>query len=161
MSSAQVQESDVDALLAAGVLSVDGHCPWRQDSDKSWFKAIVPVKVEGWEKPPVLRIVVSVSPEDQTRISFALLWQNRIRVRGLCMGGSHRNPHTDTARWVHQTHKHRWTDKCHDRFAYTPTDISASDPQGLLGQFCAECGIRCTATLEAIPPAQGGLYGYL
>jgi hypothetical protein len=55
-------------------------------------------------------------------------------------------------------HKHRWRDLCHDRFAYTPVGITALDVQGQLEQFCAECGIACSARLGALPAVQKGLF---
>jgi hypothetical protein len=156
MAVAQVREQDVEALLASGALSVTGAYTWQHSSHKSWIRAMLPVTVQR-QKPPTLRIVATVPLQRLTRFNFVLLWNN-VRVRGLCIEGSHTNRHTNDERWIHQTHKHRWSDVCQDRFAYTPTDITAVDAQGLLAQFCAECGIDCTATLAEVPEVQRGLY---
>jgi hypothetical protein len=83
---------------------------------------------------------------------------NGTRIRALCVNGSHTNRHTNTERWVRQMHKHKWTDRCMDRFAYTPEDITATDTQGQFAQFCAECGIACEAKLEDVPPFQGDMF---
>jgi hypothetical protein len=60
-----------------------------------------------------------------------------------------------------QTHKHKWTDLCGDRFAYTPSDITAQDIQGQLAQFCSECDIDYAATIAAFPLLQGGFFDEL
>jgi hypothetical protein len=74
------------------------------------------------------------------------------------VAGSHQNRHTDAERWVCKTHKHKWTDECHDRFAYTPTDITADDAVGQLIQFCSECGITCDLNIPSVPSRTGDLY---
>jgi hypothetical protein len=108
-----------------------------------------------------LKIVVTVNRFELSLYSFALLLNNAFRIRGLDINGSHRNKHTNRNSWIGQTHKHKWTDLCGDRFAYTPSDITAQDIQGQLSQFCSECGIRYDATIAAFPPLQGGLFNEL
>ena len=156
MAIAKVSETEVDTLLKSGCLTVSGSCTWKQGAEKSWFKSNIDVRVMV-QKPPKLRIIVSVSFLDKSRYNFVLLWNN-IRVRSLDVNGSHANHHTNDECWVHSTHKHRWTDKCHDRFAYTPTDITATDIPGQLAQFCAECGIDCSVKLAELPMATGGIF---
>jgi hypothetical protein len=156
MAVPMLREQDVDRLLGAGCLSVVGNYPWRQRSKKSWYKIEIDVMVQA-PSPPNLRIVVSLSCLDNSKYTFVLLWNN-VRVRALCVNGSHRNNHANTESWVCRTHKHRWTDNCHDRLAYTPTDITASDLQGQFVQFCQECGIRSEAFLAAIPSQQRGFF---
>jgi hypothetical protein len=101
--------------------------------------------------------VISLNVAVQSRYDFTPLLDDK-RVRALCVNGSHENRHTDDERWDCRTHKHRWTEVCNDRFAYTPTDITATDIEGQLRQFCTECGVDCAATLAPLPPAQQGLY---
>jgi hypothetical protein len=36
--------------------------------------------------------------------------------------------------------------------------LTAVDVHGQFTQFCAECGIACSATLSPLPPLQGGLF---
>jgi hypothetical protein len=162
MPRAQVPEKDVDALLqSVGKLSVQGHYHWKRTANKSWTRIDVPVVIEDKDiKDVSLRISVSVSSETG-KSDFALIWNGNICVRRLCVNGSHTNKHTNAERWIRRTHKHRWTDICMDRFAYTPTDITAVDLHGHFAQFCAECGISCSATLAPLPVTQGGLFDEL
>lgn len=104
-----------------------------------------------------MRIAVTASCLDSSRYTFALLWNKCIRVRALCIGGSHTNKHTNDERWFHKTHKHKWSDMCQERFAYSPTDITAADLQMRFVQFCAECGIACKAAIGPLPPTPKGL----
>jgi hypothetical protein len=162
MARALLQQEDVDKLLQSGKLSVSGQYQWKRGSHKSWLKIQVPVNIEDPKVTDVnLRIVVSVSLTVLGKRDFSLIWNSTIRVRGLCVSGNHTNRHTNAERWLRQMHKHKWTDQCLDRFAYTPTDITAEDVQGQFAQFCAECGITCSASLAELPSTQGGLYNDL
>jgi hypothetical protein len=156
MAVAKASEHEVDSLVESGTLSVAGIYAWKIGDNKHWIKVVIPVKTNA--KNLSLRICITVNSQDDSRRNFTLLWNNCIRVRALCMEGSHSNKHTNAERWLSRTHKHKWTDKCQDRFAYTPTDLTASDVQSQLEQFCAECGIDCSATLASIPPLQKDLY---
>lgn len=160
MPRAQVLEKDVNALLqAGGPLSVQGHHHWKRKANKSWLRVDVPVEIDDNAIKKDVNLKVSISFSFETgKSDFALIWNNNICVRRLCINGSHTNSHTNTERWARQTHKHTWTDICMDRFAYTPNDITADDIHGQFVQFCAECGIACSSTLAPIPLAQGGLF---
>jgi len=149
MAVPQAQEQQVNFLLASGTLSVEGSFTWKQSNEKSWYKVMIPVKCTA-TKPVAIRIVISVSYLDREQRNFVLLWNNNIRVRALCIKGNHGNKHTNDEEWIRRMHKHRWTDACHDRFAYTPTDITETTIQGILTQFCAECGIVCHATIAEL-----------
>jgi hypothetical protein len=156
MDIVPVREAEVERLLQSGELEVLGKHEWRTSAMKSWLKVEILVASSA-PRPPYVRLIVSVNSLDRSRCNFALLWNNK-RIRALDINGSHENHHTDQERWVHQTHKHRWTDHCQDRFAYTPTGITATDVEGLLAEFCLECGIKYTASLAPIPPVQVELY---
>jgi hypothetical protein len=158
MAKLQVLPANVDELLASGKLSVTGERGWKRGEHRSWCRADVPVFIDNVTiaKTVSLRIIASISASTDKR-DFVLLW-NGLRVRGLCINGNHTNKHTNTETWRHRTHKHQWTEHCMDRFAYTPTDITAADVQGQFAQFCAECGITCDATLAEVPAAQGDLF---
>jgi hypothetical protein len=150
MAAPQVKETEVNTLLASGTLSVEGDLTWKQSNEKSWYKITLPVTCDT-KKAIALKLIVSVNNTDRARITFTLLWNGNIRVRALCMHGSHGNKHTNDELWIRKTHKHKWTDKCQDRFAYTPTDITEATVQGLLKQFCSECGIECRAIVADLP----------
>lgn len=158
MSAPQVRERDVEALFTDGGLVVSGAYVWQQSSSKAWIRMDLPVT---GKKGTNLKIVITVNRFDPSLYSFALLLNNAFRVRGLDVNGSHRNKHTNREKWVGQTHKHKWTDQCGDRFAYTPSDITAQDLQGQLAQFCSECGISYAATIAPFPLLQEELFNDL
>jgi hypothetical protein len=150
MAAPQVREHEVDALLASGSLAVRGTYHWKYGSHKGWLLASIPVEDKAG-KTLALRLIVSVNDRERGKRSFSLMWNKNIRVRGLDISGSHRNKHTDEEKWVRRTHKHKWTDQCQDRTAYTPSDITAHEVREQFKQFCAECGIQCQATLAELP----------
>jgi len=72
-------------------------------------------------------------------LSYALIWAG-CRIRGLDrFGPPHPNPNGEL---LPCPHKHRWSDRERDQWAYVPADITASDRHGVLLQFLAECNIR-------------------
>jgi hypothetical protein len=156
MAIPQVQEHEVESLLGSGKLVVKGEHHWKAASNKGWELVSIPVESKAG-KPLSLRIIVSVNIRVRSLRNFSLIWNNNIRVRSLDVNGSHENKHTNSEKWLRKTHKHKWTDECQDRFAYTPTDITAHDVRGQFEQFCAECGIECNVAL-AEPPGQGRLF---
>jgi hypothetical protein len=157
MPRAEVLQNDVDNLLShEGSLAVVGVHRWKRGAHKSGARADVPIEIrDPMLRGVVLKIVITVSYETDKR-DFVLLWNN-IPVRRLCINGSHTNKHTNTERWLRKTHKHKWTDHCLDRFAYTPTDITSDDVYGQFAEFCAECRIACEAKLGELPAHQGDL----
>lgn len=162
MATLPVLEKDIDAILASNILSISGHHAWRKGSHKAWARIDIDVairdeKIKGITlKGVTLKMVISLSLLDDRR-DFSLLWNN-VTVRRLDIAGSHNNRHSDSEKWSGKTHKHAWRDACWDRFAYTPTDITETTTHGILKQFCAECGINCSATIAENPAAKGGLY---
>jgi hypothetical protein len=158
MAKSPVSQEEVDELLNSGKLSVLGKPGWKRGAHKAWCRADIPVVVDDplLVKKVSLRIIASISAGTDKR-DFSLLL-NGMRIRALCINGNHTNRHTNTEHWRHRTHKHKWTNVCMDRFAYTPTDITATDIQGQFAQFCAECGIACDATLAEVPATQGDLF---
>ncbi len=101
-----------------------------------------------------LKIVITLNKYEPTIYSFALIFNNAFRIRGLDVNGSHSNKHTNAEKWISKTHKHKWTNQCRDRFAYTPNDITADDVEGKLKQFCKECNILYQGSLADVPAIQ-------
>ena len=156
MAVPQINENDVANLLSGGDLVVSGKYSWLPSGNKSWFKAEIPVKSD--KRQLNLKIVITVNRYETSVYSFALIFNNAFRIRGLDVNGSHSNKHTNTEKWVAKIHKHKWTNPCRDRLAYTPTDITAVDIYGKLKQFCAECGLQCSAELAKLPPLQETMF---
>lgn len=148
MQSPQLQQATVDDLLKSG-LSVSGRYLLRIKNNRNFHKAEIPVQVPaGCRFQVELRVNVNDALRDKA--SFTLV-VNGVCVRRLCLNGNHGNHHTNDEVWHAKTHKHTYTDLCADRHAYTPTDITGTSLNGVLRQFCAECGIACDATLSDLP----------
>ncbi len=98
MAVAKVSEHDVDTLLASRTLAVSGKHAWKTGDNKRWAKVLIPVTTEA--KKLSLRISVTVNLDEPSRYNFALLWNGTIRVRALCVEGSHMNRHMNAERWM-------------------------------------------------------------
>ena len=147
---------EVDRILDQPDLAVSGSYGWEVKANTRWAGIEIPVRglaVAG----SVLRLVVSINLIDSSRRNYLLLLDDE-RIRALCINGSHENRRCGTGSWRGQTHKHRWTTECRDRYAYTPVDITADTHQGELEQFCKECHIECRVTLAPIPAVLGELF---
>jgi hypothetical protein len=151
MAVPQVREPNVDALIHDGELTIDGTYLWHSSANKSWVKIDIPVENN---KSASLRVVITASQIISDRYSIALLLNNAARIRGLDINGSHSNRHTNKEKWLGQSHYHRWTDLCHDRFAYSPTADVGKSIQDSLEYFCKEFGIQCSVRLADLPPTQ-------
>jgi hypothetical protein len=105
-----------------------------------------------------LKVYANVNMEEQTIFSFSLILSNAYRIRGLDVSGSHKNKHTDSNEWRGETHKHKWSDRCRESFAYTPKEIV---PSGDIAQgfriFCEECNIDFGGEVRPLPPKQLGM----
>jgi len=68
-----------------------------------------------------------------------IFFHGRLNLRRLDVGKRHHNPECDN---VGSVHKHKWTDRFRDKWAYEPSDIqdSASIRENLL-KFLAQCNI--------------------
>lgn len=125
---------------------------WRKaDEGEFWLKC--ELDVENSLKAN-LKLHLNWNVEEPSLFSFSLILSNAYRIRGLDFNGSHMNRHSDTTRWMAETHKHKWTDLCRDSFAYTPRDITADGIQEVFRQFCAECNIQFSGRFSSAPPRQ-------
>lgn len=102
-----------------------------------------------------LKMVANVNMEEPTIYSFSLILSNAYRIRGLDVSGSHKNKHTDHNEWRGITHKHRWSDRCREAFAYTPQEnIAAGEIDKTFRLFCEECNIDFQGEVLTLPPKQ-------
>ncbi|OGN97595.1 MAG: hypothetical protein A2Z77_04325 [Chloroflexi bacterium RBG_13_51_36] len=105
-----------------------------------------------------LKVYGNVNMEEPTTFSFSLVLSNAYRIRGLDVSGSHRNKHTDDNEWRGETHKHKWSDRCRDAFAYTPKETVPSDDIAQAFEvFCKECNIGFAGQVRPLPPKQIGM----
>ncbi len=128
---------------------------WRQDINESWVKC--ELEVENTMKVN-LKLHLNQNSYEPSLFSFSLILNNAYRIRGLDFNGSHKNRHMDDRQWHAETHKHKWTDRCRDSFAYTPTDITANILEEVFRQFCSECSIEFSGRFRSPPPRQLGLF---
>lgn len=86
-------------------------------------------------------------------LSYTIVHSQAGRIYALDIGRDHRNP---TGEFVGEKHKHRWTERFRDKFAYVPQDITApsSDPVTVWAQFCAEAKITHAGILHPPPSIQ-------
>lgn len=92
------------------------------------------------------------------RFSFTVSYNKINRIRGLDIGKEHINPPPKRER-IGKKHKHRWTDKHQDRWAYEPDDITTGAPiKQVFQEFLRECNITCQQQLPALPPKQTELF---
>lgn len=102
-----------------------------------------------------LKVYGNVNMEEPTIFSFSLILSNAYRIRGLDVSGSHKNKHTDSDEWRGRTHKHKWSDRCRESFAYTPVEIIPShDIAQAFKVFCNECSIDFVGEVKSLPPKQ-------
>lgn len=151
----QVDESEVQAIIGDATKSIDSDLVWSEDEDhgpRIEFRAELS-SAAGHS----LMVVASYNRESRV-LGYHIVHRGLgRRIYGLDLGRQHRNP--DGHR-VGETHKHRWTDAAQDRWAYAPSDITASadDPVAVWRQFCAEASINHRGTLQAVPWTQQGLF---
>jgi hypothetical protein len=90
---------------------------------------------------------------EAAKLSFSLILRGESRIYGLCLGVGHTDPET---RQRLNDHKHRWTDRHRDKYAYVPPDITAdaAHPHDAWIQFCLEARIQHRGVLLPLPPYQ-------
>ncbi len=105
-----------------------------------------------------LKIAGNLNMEAPTIFSFSLIYNNAYRIRGLDVNGSHKNKHTDNNEWRSMTHKHRWSNRCREAFAYTPGEVfNSQNISHAFNTFCTECNIDFKGEVKPVPPKQFGL----
>lgn len=155
MAAAPVTEAEVTALLAQP-MSVDDPVQWIQKGNDVWAEAALRVRHPNRGINLSVRMTVNlVAPE---KFSLSLLLDNSHRIRGIDAGGSHENKHTDSNRWIHQTHEHWWTDACHGSWADAIQSFPQEAEAGLTA-FCLRLGIVFNGEWRNPPGLQLGLEG--
>ena len=133
-------EQELRYLLDDKTKQISEDIFWRDDQDHSPAKEFrVAIDSEpGWP----ISVNGRWNPDSQ-KLSFTLIHDAAGRIIGLDLGDvEHPNPKPNRERLV-GTHKHRWTVAHRDKWAYSPTDITAEwhQPAAVWRQFCAEVHI--------------------
>ena len=148
-------DPEFDTILNDASKRIDGDLSWQEDEDHSpsvQFRAEVQSDA-GWP----LFVCGSYNPLIPA-LSYALILKTAGRIYGLDLGKEHPNP--DSSGKVGETHKHKWTERFRDKWAYAPKDITApaSDPVAVWRQFCVEAKITHNGTMFAPSPPTGDLF---
>lgn len=136
MRNKSLREFEMDAIISAGKSITANKIEFRPVSGrKHYYKMKVPVVFDG---PYRIDLIGNYNVRLGV-YSFSLLCNSISRIRCLDVGPPHYNP--DKA-LIPSPHKHKWTDKFGDEWAYCPNDITLDG--GIttnLREFLAECNI--------------------
>jgi len=154
MAKAPLTDAEIEGLLQVPK-KVQADVKWRIDSMQNWIKCELEVENEIKTN---LKLNLNCNYEERSLFSFSLILNNAYRIAGLDYNGSHRNRHKDGNFWNSKTHKHRWTERCRDSWAYTPEDIISSDIKEVFVLFCKECNITHTGKFLPLPPNQKTIF---
>lgn len=150
MLEAPITEHEIDQILRAPIKILD-NVIWQKKQNNIWFESIL--KVIHPQRGIRLEMRLSVNDLDRNKYSFSLLWDIH-RIRGLDLGGSHKNNHTDNNRWNQELHKHKWTDTCRGSWAYTPQNFPIQTIEESFKEFCRESGISFNGKWSNPPHSQ-------
>ncbi|MBM3298968.1 MAG: hypothetical protein FJY85_03340 [Deltaproteobacteria bacterium] len=145
MPDIRVDEAEADRILDLPKRIRENN-QWKQGDDRNWF---MEVPVEASEQMS-LRLYGRYNP--RTGNYTFILFHGRTNLRRLDVGKIHHNPECDN---VGAVHKHRWTDRYHDKWAYVPSDVDSSALlDGVFRAFLSECRTELEARFVN-PPGYG------
>jgi len=153
MARIPLTDAEVEKILQTPKL-IQEDVQWYLDANQSWAKC--ELNVENQLKLN-LRLYLNWNTEEQSMFSFSLILSNAYRIAGLDFNGSHKNRHTDNSAWRGETHKHKWTERCRDSWAYTPEDTMDGSIENVLNAFCKECHIEFKGKFTTLPSKEGAL----
>jgi hypothetical protein len=110
-----------------------GSSQWRKRGDGNWY---MEMPVEAEEQLP-LRLYGRFNPRtgNYTFIFFC----GEVNLRRLDVGKRHHNPECED---IGEVHKHKWTNRFRDKWAYEPVEVRTTDPIAMaFGIFLNECSI--------------------
>ncbi len=132
MSRGILQEAEAEHIVRLPK-RVKGPNNWQQRDDGNWY---MEMPVEAPEQWP-LRLYGRFNP--RTGCYTFILFCGTLNVRRLDVGKRHHNPDCND---VGPVHKHTWTDRSGDKWAYEPSDISSANSiRETFFAFLAECHI--------------------
>lgn len=140
----RLTEAEVEQVMACRKV-VDESILWKCPKDHpDWSKSEVRVF---HDEIGEMKMVLSVS-RDGRKVNFAVIYRGA-RVRSLDLNGVHTQP--DGTRFDRKTHKHTYTDRYGDSWAYLPDDITSNMPDEAFRQFCSECNIDFRGNWSPLP----------
>lgn len=141
-------EAEFNALLNDSSKRITTDISWSEDEDHS---PAVEFRVKVESDPGYPLFVKGSFNAMAKTLSYTIVHKQTGRVYALDMGKDHKNPDGEL---VGEKHKHRWSEKYRDKYAYVPPDITApgSDPIAVWEQFCKEALIEHRGTMNPPPP---------
>ncbi|MGJ9414233.1 DUF6978 family protein [Aeromicrobium sp. CF4.19] len=145
----RLKNSEAEALLASEK-RIESPITWAPDGTR-YVRTTVTVTTTLGEN---LKMTGRISLKEPGRSGWTLTWgrkesgEHPESIRRLDLRDSHPNP--DGERWNGQTHKHRWSEKDNNAWAYTPDDIPHEQPgspvtrdnyREIFEAFAVECGV--------------------
>ena len=132
MSDTILSEAEVERIIDLPK-RITGSNQWRRQEDGNWYMELPVEAPEQWP----LRLYGRFNP--RTGNYTFILFCGRLNLRRLDVGKHHHNPECED---VGTPHKHRWTDRFRDKWAYEPAEMNNGDPIGdTFANFLAECNI--------------------
>lgn len=154
MAKTVLTEQTADGIIAAQK-SIQGDVIWVYRPKEGYAKCELQVSNALGIN---LKIAGNINMEEPAIFSFSLIYNNAYRIRGLDVSGSHKNKHTDNNEWRASTHKHKWSNRCREAFAYTPVEVfNSKDIVQAFNTFCKECNIDFKGEVKPVPPNQFGM----
>jgi hypothetical protein len=154
MARILLTEQQADDIISAPK-GISGNVEWAYRPLEGYAKCQLPVNNNLRMN---LKVYGNVNMEEPAIFSFSLILNNAYRIRGLDVNGSHGNKHTDNNEWRGETHKHKWSDRCREAFAYTPMETMYPNDIGQTFKvFCDECNIDFKGAVKPLPPKQSGM----
>ena len=124
---------------------ISGQNDWQQQDDGNWYTEM-PVETE--EQLP-LRLYGRFNP--RTSNYTLILFCGRLNLRRVDVGKRHHNPECDN---MGTPHKHRWSDRFRDKWAYEPPEMEDADSIGdTFAKLLAECNITLDGRFVEPPQA--------
>lgn len=144
-----ISEKEVEDIFDNCDKIIKEDIKWIQKNDKKYtIEFNVPIEVNY----PGKFVLIGTYNYSLNRFTFTILYNNEFRIKALDIGKGHKNP--DKKR-IGKKHKHKWTDKYKDKWAYEPNDITTgASIEQIFYEFLKECNIIYTGNKFTIPPYQ-------
>jgi hypothetical protein len=139
-----LSEAETERIIGLSKRIV-GQNQWREGDDGNWY---MEMSVEAEEQLP-LHLYGRFNP--RTGNYTFILFCGRLNLRRLDVGKHHHNPECDN---VGTPHKHRWTDRFRDNWAYEPPEMDDMDSiSDTFAKLLTECNITLDGRFVEPPHA--------
>ena len=132
---------------------IDGDIGWAPDNNNNPAARVFRRRI--LHNGDNLTFVVARFNYMASKLTYCIFHPTAGRIYGLDIGVMHRNPNLKV---VGRIHKHSWNPRDRDKYAYVPSDITATWDQPIRAwrEFCDEAGIQHYGELDS-PSVQTAL----